>query len=124
MKIIKKQMEQRNNEQNKEYYRNIFYQKWGNYENYLKECGENNNRKRKEKRIETNKERRKKKKDLYLKVKGENNDELWISPEGTKREFFFTCGKITMEEIKNFKWENNEKQSFEKQNFKKQSALF
>jgi hypothetical protein len=39
---------------------------------------------------------------LYLKVKG---DELWVSPEGTKQEYFFTKKKTNLKKINSFKKE-------------------
>ncbi len=101
------QERQQDKQKNKEFYRNLFYQKWGTYENYLNKCGKEINNEKRERKRELNKERRRKKRNLYLKVKGDNDNELWISPEGTRKEFFFTCKKTTMKAIKNFKWEDD-----------------
>ncbi len=114
IKQEEEQERQQDKQKNKEFYRNLFYQKWGTYENYLNKCGKEISNERRERKRELNKERRKKNRNLYLKVKGDNDNELWISPEGTKREFFFTRKKTTMKAIKNFKWEDkkiNEKQA-------------
>jgi len=40
---------------------------------------------------------------IYLKVRKVcGKDELWISPAGTKKEYYLTDKKITLEEIKNW----------------------
>ena len=74
-------------EEKAKYFREQFYKKWGNYQNYLK----NKKPKKKEKY---------RKRNFYLRVHGK---ELWISPKGSNQEFLLTDKKITMKEIRN--WE-------------------
>lgn len=82
------------------YFRKLFYQKWGNYENYLKY-------KKPKKKKKWGKGLKKKARDnLWLKVHN-NGKELWISPKGTNEEYFLTRGKITIEEIKNWRAPEN-----------------
>jgi len=80
----------------KEYYKNEFYKKWGNYQTFLK------NRPKKIK-ISSKKLIRD---FIYLKVNKNKKDELWISPVGTNQEFFLTTGKTTMKKIKSWRIPN------------------
>ena len=94
MKLIRgvqsKITEQLAKEEKSKYFKKLFYEKWGSYENYLKHNPPKPKIKQKS-RVRNN---------LYLQV---IKDELWVSPAGTKEKFFLTKGKITMKEIKNFK---------------------
>ena len=89
-------MDFKNKVEKQKYYKDQFYKKWGNYNSFLKA-----NPVKKRIKVKSSKLIRD---FIYLKVhKTKKGDELWISPAGTKKEFFLTTGKITMKKIKNWR---------------------
>ena len=89
-------MDFKTKEEKSNYYKNKFYNKWGNYNTFLK-----NNPLEKKVKISS----KKKERDfIYLKVhKTDQGDQLFISPVGTRKQFFLTDKKITMKKVKDWK---------------------
>ena len=82
-----------------EYFRKKFFNKWGTYENFLEFKAQQKELKRRRKKYKRHRDGK-----LYLKIhKTNKGDELWISPEGTKKEYFLTKGKISLKEVNSWR---------------------